>query len=842
MKKTILLLALLLLASCQVVEQVKDDKFIAEENASMLVVNESSKSTKVIDNVKVIFRVHVPKNTNSQDTIFLVIKNFDSYFTDNTNCPSTAEYGCRRIPLLRTSPRIWEAEVDLLNGSLARYVYDRGEHRDEAFLMDIGGNRESFDENISLFYRYLYVAPDTKIVEDTVVRWEDISQEVAREVARGKVKGKVVDKITGEPLMDITVSIAGVHFATDYKGEFEWKDIPLGKQIVTISTETGKYKYASKEIEIKRNEVAEANFELELAKKTKVTFNVKVPDYTPDFAKVRISGNIYQLGAVWWYRNLLFNSPLRYVEMEKSGENIYSLTLDLYEGTYLEYSYHLGKVGVNGPVDSYGTITSQKPFVVKREETVIDDKISRWSRTISSQGVFNISPTAVTLYVETPESTPTDEAILVGGGCSGPHTAMYQLSPHRWALPLFDHSYGGSHRYLRGIAAPPVGMEEIDKEDICKNREGPSPRDFDGDWITLNDTIKAWRWDAEVPDYSFSVVPVKKREFFGAVDLLDFYDPDFITLYWSTFNHLEKKGIKWVAIPTNWQYSQLEPLPELEPRGIKLNFLGIPTEDLRKIVREAHKRGFKVVLYMGTVSENTLGNIFNRNSNEWYEQWFKEEEKFMLYHAKIAEELGVEMVVLPRTSILSFEDESYKETFNKKMKDLIKKFKQEYSGLITSEEDTYTLAEKYNFFTEMDYLGVLFDHGLDLPDDASVEEIEEKFAALLDERYKPISEQYGKPFIFTQVHYPSVSDALSKGGAAANLASNEPDNDSIKLDLELQARIYEGLFRTIAKREWVVGVFPFSYNLINQPGTKSFDIRGKPAEEVFAAYSKELSE
>jgi len=268
---------------------------------------------------------------------------------------------------------------------MIRYVYDRG-WDDWA---EWKKKRERFNEEIEILYRYLFVTPTTSLVEDTIARWNDI----ANTPVTGVISGNVTDGTTNEPIMDATVSIGGVHITTNYDGSFTLKDVPVGSQRVTVLTTLGDYKYASKVVQVNPGETSIVTFHLVKAKKVKVQFDVVTPENTPPGSVVKLMGSVFQMGSYHGpSANYGFNawSSTRFVSMEKVSENNFTTTLELYEGTYVQYMYTLGNEMVSNERTSDGRRVL-RTFIVGETDERRRETIETWRPPGSVAVIFNLT-------------------------------------------------------------------------------------------------------------------------------------------------------------------------------------------------------------------------------------------------------------------------------------------------------------------------------------------------------------------------------------------------------------------------------------------------------------------
>lgn len=857
----------------------------------------------------VTFTVFVPDNTPPSDTVYLLLLPFYDWEE------------LQRIPMTANGDGAWSASAELEEATLIRYVYDRG-WTDWA---EWRTTRERFNQEVEILYRYLFVEPTASSVEDTVARWNDIDNAPPT----GTITGSVTDSATGEPIMDATVSIGGVHTATNYDGSFTLRDLPVGSQRVTVMTTLGDYRYASKVVQVYQGETSTLTFDLVAAKKVRVTFDVVAPEDTPSGSVVKLVGSVFQMGSYHGpFPNYGFTAwpSSRYVSMDRVSGDTYTATLELYEGTYVRYMYTLGLPTLSNEWTSDGGRVLRS-FIVGGSDELRRDVIVTWRPP---------DWVAVTFNLTVPPNTPTGERV---GMSLGPIVSMDRVSDHNWVFTLF--AFPGSefqYRYVHGWrwseAFEPDDSNALrtitvpDEDTIINDRVERwrwYPRAFEplpGDSIRVTfrvtvplntpaeDTVylagnstevgsyldpravpltrsptNDWLWEAEVTfdspkkieyrytrgDFSRSEDPTRtlhlaydgqtvddavfswtdipfslQRDFISAIYPADYWTPEFLALYEPTLTRIRNHNAEWVAVSSVWSYSQVEPLPEVEPRPIRVGGVLNPTEDLVAEIDMIHSMGLKAIVYPQFNMEVTPGgwDVFGAHPNEWWDRWLEEAEKLYLYNAEIAERTGAEMLLLPGFGFRvfprewQFEDPLYVTVFDQKMQDLIGKVRQRYGGLLVADVGwwfEWFEFQPYDFPDLLDFALITSgEWGTDLgvSPDASVQEIRVALENVLDDHARPIFERYDKPVI-VQLSYGSVDNTV--GGAIGD-APWGPDDPSTVLDLMEQANIYEAFFQAIMDRPWVGGLYDFGYDFSGFPVDESLSIRAKPAEAVVSKY------
>jgi hypothetical protein len=852
------------------------------------------------------FKVHIPDNTPSSETIYLVLLPF--YDWDEL----------QRIPMTKNPNGTWLASVELQEGAMIRYVYDRGWDN----WAEWKKTRERFNEEIEILYRYLFVTSTTSLVEDTIARWNDM----ANTPLSGIISGNVTDSTTKEPIMDATISIGGVHITTNYDGSFKLEDVPVGKQRVTVLTTLGDYKYASKIVQVNPGETTTVSFNLVRAKKVKVQFNVVIPEDTPPGSVVKLMGNAFQMGAYHGpHPNYGFNawSCTRFVSMNKVSENAFTATLELYESIYVQYMYTLGNemIGNERTIDGRRVLRN---FIVKDVDERRNETIANWR----PPGFV-----AVTFNLTAPLNTPAGDPICMLN-IGAPSVMMDKVGKNNWVFTLFafpgtvfQYKYvrgpvsGGEEKFVpdnpesfRSIIIPendtiisdtvecwrwyPKAVKPIPSESInvtFRVTVPPNTPVEDTIYLVGNSTelgsylnpkaipmtrspTNDWLWEVEVAfdspkrieyrytrgdfskseclsrtldvayggqtleDMVFSWIDIPfslQRDFISAIYPVDYWTAELLALYKPTLTRIREHGAEWVVVTSVWSYSQVEPLPEIEQRPIKVGGVFTPTEDLIAKINMIHSMGMKAFILPQFNMEMTSNGskIWEAHSNEWWDKWFEEAEKLYMYHAKIAQQTSAEMLLLPGPGFhifpgeWQFEDPLYVNVFDQKMQNLIEKVRQHYNGLLVGDGTKLV----YDFPSLLDFTRITsFDWGmkLNVSSNASVQEIKQALEKVLDNQAKPIFERYDKPVII-QLAYASVDNAVS--GAYGEVPS-EPDDPSTILDLTEQANIYEAFFQAILNRSWVAGLYDFSYSFIDLPYDEGPSIRAKPAETVVSKY------
>ena len=372
---------------------------------------------------EVSFRVRVPDNTPPDDPVYLRVLTFGDWSWSKSVRLEPGEGG------------VLTGVILLEEGALVRYVYDRWDEQEwgEPFK----NTREAHGDAVRIENRYLLVTDDLLAVEDTVETWNDLRSRAPT----GVLTGLVVDAVTGQPLMDTNVSVAGIHTATDYDGEFTIDGLASAAQRIVTYRTTGDYRPASFNVEVPPSGTAHVAMALSAAQPVNVTFDIDLPQSTPPDATVQLVGSVHQTGAQLGDQNVPhiaadFALPtLRRVASDRAVG-----TVSLHAGTYLQYYYSIGssswgREGTEGGTERYRSL-------------VVDGAKSAYTRRDRVETWRQPGAVRVTLQVTTPANTNPDIPLALW---MGPAHWMTRLGPHRWTFFMYD--YPGNefqYRYLLG--------------------------------------------------------------------------------------------------------------------------------------------------------------------------------------------------------------------------------------------------------------------------------------------------------------------------------------------------------------------------------------------------------
>ena len=250
------------------------------------------------------------------------------------------------------------------------------------------------------------------------------------------------------------------------------------------------------------------------------------------------------------------------------------------------------------------------------------------------------------------------------------------------------------------------------------------------------------------------------------------------------------------------QYTVYYEMPSPSSNTLYPSTVTVSDDQLRYAVKTARKMGFKVFLRLGlNVKGGWSGNVNPSNPDEW----FKSYRGLALKYARIAEEEHADAFLVGTELTLLQGDPTWRS--------LIEEIRGVYHGPISYSANWGSEAA---VFTDMlDFIGV--DAYYPIINSSSWDNIHST-------RIAPLIYLYGKPVIFTEIGYRSISKA---GLRPWDWESKGTEDQSV------QAALWEAFL----SKEWprTCGFFYWAEALWNE-GPTGYSVLGKLAENVFKKY------
>lgn len=276
------------------------------------------------------------------------------------------------------------------------------------------------------------------------------------------------------------------------------------------------------------------------------------------------------------------------------------------------------------------------------------------------------------------------------------------------------------------------------------------------------------------------------------------------------------------------------------PHVIDVDDSQTPTyEQLKAVVDLAAEYNMKVILkptvdcrdgiwrgHIGFFDEDVPGE-------PTWSQWFASYSKYQMRYAEMAEKLGIEMLCVACEMVQA-------QKRSKEWRDLVKKIRSVYSGLITFNADKYQ-EDRVDFW---DCLDVISSSGY-YPVDNWDEQLD---------RIEKVVNKHKKPFFFIEAGCMSTKNAPLKPNSCSifdeqkkELMSSGMDAASAEdalLDFEGQADYYRVMFEKCEQREWMRGfglwdwatILPYDETNGDYKKNYSYIFYLKPAEKVISNY------
>jgi len=755
--------------------------------------------------VKMTLMAKVPSNTPPADTITL--RTGMIFGADEREVTMTKVAGVANT---------WQATITAPEGTLLRYRYSRNHDWNKGEVYALRSHVDGFH------YRQILVKKDV-IVAEAIAQWKDTTA-----VATGTLVGTVTDT-GGNPLMGIRVSAGPHQTMTRYDGTYRVRGVPAGPCAVTIWSDNGEYRPVTLSASVPPDDTAAVNANLSAADMAEVTFQVTVPASTPANAVPRLYGDAYRLGMFPYYEGSAIDST-RMIDMAQAGANTWTYTATLGKGSCYQYLYTLGYNRVNNEHTSAGAIVT-RTLCVDGEMTV-HDTVAAWK-----------APGQVPVTLNATAPAAAQDALYVTTDDWGGYGPMKMWSTGAGTATFVIYANANrtlKYRYVRN-GDPAIGMEIVPSG---PDQEPPLYRNITTGTAgkTVNDAVSVWRHqmretlpDPVVTSMTGTVVSrATGSAFQTGVELIDYWRPSWRPLVGPSVARIKQKNAQWVQLASVWGILNMTD-PTAEP-----GWNSFTPEELVDHIRAAEAEGLKVALrgfpYPVGSDEEDAFNV--PHANAWFNQFFVEVGATVLYHAKIAQQEGVSMLILPNFNWAEDNAETQidKDTrtyINTKWKALIAAVRA-IAPAVKLTTDSHVERPEYDWYGDLDYLGDKWWVSIAASSSASVGEMYAAAASELIDKYLPVSQRFGnKPFVFSEVAYYSADTAAQHtyGVYSPQIGDFIPADGTVPSDWDEQARAYEAVLWALAETPWVQGAYSFGYAYFDFD-SKSYSIRSKTAEEI----------
>lgn len=235
---------------------------------------------------------------------------------------------------------------------------------------------------------------------------------------------------------------------------------------------------------------------------------------------------------------------------------------------------------------------------------------------------------------------------------------------------------------------------------------------------------------------------------------------------------------------------------------------------------------------------------FQNRSKEWWDVFFSETTNFLVHHARIAQETGVDYFQYYVRG--DYQGADYATRYSQ----FFREVRKVYSGKVgqgvwnfAQEPTIFPNAKYITWGLELDYFYVAIDHPIFTKDNPTDEGLEAGAGAMLD-GVKELYSAFKKP-IFIRTTYFNVAQTW-RGNSFYSISDVPwviaPESDlktgKYRQSGEDLARVVNAYFQSIAERPWVVGYGQFGYAHWENPLSAELSVRGKQTEDVWRKWNE----
>jgi len=692
---------------------------------------------------------------------------------------------------------------------------------------------EDSSGDIPVRYR-MYQVTGPGSVSDIVSSWTDSPFSGAT----GRVTGAIVDTSNGKPIADILVAAGGLQTLTDSTGSFTLEGLPPGIHNLVAYALDGAYQTFQQGSSIAAGMRTPVSISLNPLPFVDVTFTLIVPRDTIASVPIRMAGNLYQLGNTFGDLRGGFSAvAMRMPDMKILPDGRYSITLSLPVGADVRYKYTLGDGFWNAEHDASGRFVIRQ-LIVPNEPISIQDQAITWQAGSSAPILFEVNAPADTPY--------TDIVSLQVNpyGCTEP-IPMWPLGNNRWAYTLYSPlNLIGSFEY-RYCRNEQCGSAD-DVLTTSQHRGRPAatslvPQD-------LQDTISEWEWYGYESSGQVLGVPVQAHgpDFIAGVEFQADYHPTWQAWMNPALQNVQGIGANWVVLSPTWTVGRDAPLifaptPGQDPLW----------DDTQETISQARALNLNAALFPTPNFPSSADGWWAsaRRDPTWWDAWFERYRAFLLYHADLASQNGVSMLILggewagpslPGGMLADGSSSGVPADAAARWGAIITDVRQHYSGKVFwALPYSGSQPSAPVFLGELDGIYLLWQAPLSSAGAPTVEEMSAEAGRMLDGDIFSLGQSWKKPIILAPV-YPSVSGAATgclpdgAGGCLdwKVLSRPNPERTDFSTNLELQLDIYQALLGATNSRIWVAGFISRGYYppaILQDP---SASIHGKPASDA----------
>lgn len=719
--------------------------------------------------------------------------------------------------------------LDLPAGTVLKYRYAR-QSQGTAVAEHTSGDRP-------VRYRLYWVNGPGEVV-DVVSRWSDTDFEGPT----GRIRGTVTDAESGQGIPNLLIAAGGYQTLSSADGSFLLERLPPGTHNVVAYALDGAYRTFQQGATVAANNTTPAPLRLERAPMVSVTFEVIVPADTIPGVPVRLAGNLYQLGNTFGdLSGGVSTLASRMPQLESLPDNRYTLTLSLPAGADLRYKYTLGDGLWNAEHRPGGEFVVRQ-MIVPESDHRAEDVVDTWRAGTSEPIWFEVT---------VPEGTPASDTISI------------QFNPYGWTEPIPMWPLG-NNRWVYLLSSPLDMLGTIGYR-YCRNgqcgsaddtltaglQSGGRPVSTSRLPQNIQDTVNAWAW-MDTIEGPLTVpgdeVDLRPADFIAGVELQTGYHPSWTPRLPQTLNDVRGLQADWLILTPSWHYTSqnpplLEPVPGQDPLW----------DDLITSLDRAGSAGLRTALRPVALAPGTIDAWWEAapRDSRWWDVWFQRYRNFALHFAHLAEEQGVEILILgggedlapalPGGTLPDGSPSNQPTDAEDRWRALLAEVRNQYDGTLAwAVPYPEGFENRPAFLDSVDMIYLLWSAPLQERTGPSTEAAwREEAARRLDTDVLIFQAQLEKPLVLS-LAYPSVEGALTgcvraeRGGCLDldALDGPAPEVPAASLDLTAQVDAYNAVLAEVNSRGWIEGVVTRGYFPPVSLRDKSLSVHGKPAADL----------
>lgn len=719
----------------------------------------------------------------------------------------------------------YSIRLPLAIGSVIRYRYIRN---------GSGNTIEKDTQGRQILYRLYKVLGAAQII-DLVASWD---QQIYLGDT-GELSGYIFNEKTDVPLGEILVSINGLQTYTSHDGFYKFESVPLGEYSIVALHPDGLFEVFQQKAIIAQNSVTPASFGLIPSKMVKITFQVTAPEDTDPNAKIRMLGNTYQLGNSFSELSdgtglLASISPV----LTKNNNDAYSITLNLPSGLDLKYKYSLGDGFINAEHSADSSFRIRQ-LIVPEKDTLINDRIETW---------YSDGTGPVKFMITTPGNTPSGDSISIQFNpyaWMNPIT-MWKTGDDQWTYVLygpFEYLNQSQYRFCRN------GQCGIADDSIThgKNAMGYLLDLESGTPLTISYPIAQW-FGLNTQSYSVeSLVISETTSYIKGFEFETPLDRNWLPYLAKGLINAGVNGGNWVFFSPTWTF-EADGSAGLSPRTDAFS------KDVLSILDLSNEAGLNFALFPQMNSITEVNEYWTEAdlSYNWWQRWFQNYRRFILNYVDLAAQNGINTIIIGGKSVStafsngSLPNGSFSNTpydFTEKWTELVNEIRSRYSGQIGfALPYSENLEQAPSFISNLDFIYLEMDDALTTSTSPAINEIQSRFANILDTEIYKLYAVFQKPVILGLNYHSidgSASDCLNIKTSCESVYKNT-QHEAWLIDVFEQADIYQAILREATARPWVFGIVSKGYNPAVEVEDGSASVHGKPAIRVLSSYFNQM--